>query len=217
MPAYNLALLDFDGTLADSAASIVHCVQRTFEHYGENIPAGQEIRATIGLPLAVAMVELRGKGGPEDGEAWAETYREIFREEGMAKLRMFEGAGDFLQGLADKGVPATIVSARKAELTRDLLMRFKLDHLLQAVHGDTPQGPNKPDPRVYQELILPKFGCNGDLRPLMIGDTHIDLRFAKNIKAGSCWASYGYGSPTKCRALRPDHEAQDLAQALKLF
>ena len=46
MPRFKLAMFDFDGTLADSADSVVYCFQKTFESYGQPVPGEQAIRRT---------------------------------------------------------------------------------------------------------------------------------------------------------------------------
>ena len=217
MPKFDLAMLDFDGTLADSAASIVHCLKRTFEVQGEKPPGEKAIRDTIGIPLAMAIVHLRRKGRRTDGEAWAHKYREIFKVEGPARFRLFEGAEELLAGLAGRGTAIAIVSARKAHVTQALLDNLGLSQYVQAVYGDTPGGPNKPDPRLYSELILPRFDGAGPLRSIMVGDTHIDLEFAKASGTASCWVSHGYGDPARCRALQPDFQAACLQEVLELF
>jgi phosphoglycolate phosphatase len=217
MPPYDLVMLDFDGTLIDSASSVVHCVRRTFSAQGEEPPTEAAIRATIGLPLPDALTRLRGKGGREEGETWARAYREIFMSDGPARLQLFEGAAWFLAALADQKVPAVIVSARKAEITNLLLKKFGLSETIMEVYGDSPQGPNKPDPRLYRELIRPRFGNAPPRKMIMVGDTHIDLEFARNTGADSCWVSYGYGDAEKCRGMQPDFEVSRPADLLKLF
>ncbi|WP_338606167.1 HAD family hydrolase [Desulfoferula mesophila] len=217
MPPYDLVMLDFDGTLVDSASSVVHCVQRTFAAQGEEPPSEAAIRATIGLPLPDALTQLRGKGGREKGQTWARAYREIFMTEGPPRLHLFEGAARFLAALADQEIPAIIVSARKAEITNMLLDKFGLSETIMEVFGDSPQGPNKPDPRLYEELIRPRFGNPPPRKMIMVGDTHIDLEFAHNTGAASCWVSYGYGDAQKCRGMQPDFEVSCPADLLNLF
>lgn len=38
---------------------------------------------------------------------------------------------------------------------------------------------------------------------LVVGDTEVDLAYAQNIGAASCWAAYGYGRSASCAALAP--------------
>ncbi|MCB2228311.1 MAG: HAD family hydrolase [Desulfarculaceae bacterium] len=217
MPTYDLAMLDFDGTLADSAGSVVHCIQGTFRSRGEQPPTEAAIRATIGIPLPEALMLLRGHGTPAEGQDWAQTYRDIFLAEGMGRMRLFAGAAGFLSGLAERGVATVIVSARKAENTWVLLESFGLSHTVQEIYGYTNEGPNKPDPRLYQELIHPRFGRNEGHRAIMVGDTHIDLEFARAVGAHACWASYGYGDAGRCRGLRPEFTAAHPSELLGLF
>ena len=88
---------------------------------------------------------------------------------------------------------------------------------MHEIYGETPEGPNKPDPRLYEELIRPRFGREEPLRMIMVGDTHIDLEFARAIGADACWVSYGYGDASKCRAMVPDYEVAHPSELLGLF
>jgi phosphoglycolate phosphatase len=47
---------------------------------------------------------------------------------------------------------------------------------------------------------------------LIVGDTETDILFAKAAGIASCWASYGYGEPERCRNLRPDHVITTIEQ-----
>ena len=56
----------------------------------------------------------------------------------------------------------------------------------------------KPDARVFTERIVKRFDRARPERTLVVGDTEVDLLFAKNAGLMSCWAEYGYGCPTRC-------------------
>jgi phosphoglycolate phosphatase len=80
------------------------------------------------------------------------------------------------------------------------------------VFGDEPNLPKKPDPAILTGHILPRYP---DLRQdhiLIVGDTETDILFAKAAGVASCWASYGYGEPERCRELKPDHVITTIEQ-----
>jgi phosphoglycolate phosphatase len=47
---------------------------------------------------------------------------------------------------------------------------------------------------------------------LMVGDTELDILFAKKSGMSCCWVSYGYGDAQRCRALKPEHEIASIAE-----
>ena len=48
---FKLLVFDWDGTLMDSAASIVGCMTRTIDDLGHAVPGESELRGMIGLSL----------------------------------------------------------------------------------------------------------------------------------------------------------------------
>jgi phosphoglycolate phosphatase len=80
------------------------------------------------------------------------------------------------------------------------------------VFGDQPGFPKKPDPAIFTDHILPRYARWQRQQILMVGDTEIDILFAKAVGISSCWASYGYGEMEHCRRLGPDHEISSIAE-----
>jgi len=70
----------------------------------------------------------------------------------------------------------------------------------------------KPDVRLYTEFIAPSLSSPAAGGPLLVGDTGLDLHFARNAGLKSCWAAYGYGDSEKCFALEPDFVIADIKE-----
>ncbi|PYS18774.1 MAG: HAD family hydrolase, partial [Acidobacteria bacterium] len=70
----------------------------------------------------------------------------------------------------------------------------------------------KPSAALYDTCIAPEFPHIGRGEILVVGDTELDLRFAANIGARSCWAAFGYGDEEACKALGPDFVISDVRQ-----
>ena len=76
--------------------------------------------------------------------------------------------------------------------------------------GDEPGLPLKPDPALIVHHILPRYPHLRRERLLMVGDTEMDIQFAKAGGISCCWASYGYGETERCRALAPEYEISSI-------
>ncbi|MEG4347665.1 HAD hydrolase-like protein [Microcoleus sp. A003_D6] len=70
----------------------------------------------------------------------------------------------------------------------------------------------KPNPNVFHSIIKPLFPELDNSQILMVGDTAIDLLFAKNAGIDVCWAACGYGDRAQCLALEPTFAIGDISE-----
>jgi phosphoglycolate phosphatase len=80
------------------------------------------------------------------------------------------------------------------------------------VLGDEPGIPKKPDPVLFNEHIFPRYANVDRERILMVGDTDVDIQFARNSGIASCWVRYGYGDAKKCERLMPEYQASGIVE-----
>ena len=102
-----LIVFDCDGTLVDSAATIVACATEAFEGLGLAPPAPEAIRRIVGLSLAPAMGVLLGRDDPDTALAIAASYRDAFlrrREREGVVEPLFPGTRGLLDALGTRGV-----------------------------------------------------------------------------------------------------------------
>ena len=215
MGDFRLIVFDYDGTLFDTRAAIVHCLGRAFAQSGRAIPARPALADAVGsgatLPDTLLLLD---PGLRRDSAALDElvvTYRTLYRNEGTALLRAYSGVAETLHELHRSGITCTVVSNKGIEAIRRSFDAMGLSPLIDLVVGDQPGIPKKPDPLVVTDLIAPRYDfVRSEI--LIVGDTEVDIQFAKRTGVASCWASYGYGAPVRCRALAPDYEISDISQ-----
>lgn len=99
--APKLIILDFDGTLFDTHASIAHCILRTCailfppESPPPSLPTVHAIIAKgVGLRETFQMLQPEGASPSAipDTELWVTTYRTLYAEEGLPLITPFTGA-----------------------------------------------------------------------------------------------------------------------------
>jgi phosphoglycolate phosphatase len=144
------------------------------------------------------------------------TYRRIYRGEAAPLLRPFPGVADTLRHLRAGGVACVLVSNKGVDAVRRSIDESALDGLVELVIAEEPGVPKKPDPAIVSELILPHFPQLRRTQILMVGDTETDILFARRASIASCWASYGYGDPQRCRMLAPTYEISSTTELLAL-
>ena len=100
---YELVVFDWDGTLMDSEARIVSCMQRAAADAGFPIPAPAAARDIIGLGMTEAVGRLFPTADPRSVDDLISAYREHWLGNEVEAETMFGGALDLVSGLYRSG------------------------------------------------------------------------------------------------------------------
>jgi phosphoglycolate phosphatase len=195
---YRLLVFDWDGTLIDSASSIVECIQEAARDMGLAVPAREKASHVIGLGLAdslrLAVPDLTAEGYPQ----FVAHYRRHFyaREDAM---QLFAGMRELLHDLASTHRLAIATGKSRKGLDR-ALAATGLAALFDASRCADETHP-KPHPAMLLEL-MEGFGVPRH-ETLMIGDTSHDLEMAKAAGVDCIAVAYGAHPETGLRACGP--------------
>lgn len=212
MSQYKLIIFDFDGTLAITHKAIVSCIAKTFESFGNTPPAVDTIQATIGINLPNTFKMLHPAIEESAIPDWVETYRSYYRTEGEKQLDLFPGTKQILQLASKSGLSLGVFSNKHVSFVNLFLEKLRIHGFFDLILGDNGQIIQKPDPSVFHSIIKPLFPELDNSQVLMVGDTAVDLLFAKNAGIDVCWAAYGYGSRAECLALAPTFAIDDISE-----
>jgi phosphoglycolate phosphatase len=220
MGGFDLIVFDYDGTLCDTRPAIVHCIKRIFIAHRMVVPDDEVILHTIGA--GIALQETFARLAPGLGrdipalQTMMEAYRAAYREESEQFVSMFENVKETLAELNRRRVDCAIVSNKGFQAIRHSIESLVLAPYVALIVGEQPGVPQKPNPAVLNDHVIPKFPGIDRSRILMLGDTEADIQFARNAGIKSCWAAYGYGHEDKCRALSPDYRISKIREVLSL-
>jgi len=202
MPAarkFDLIAFDWDGTLFDSTAIIVRCIQQAVVDVGGTMPTERAASYVIGMGLMEALAH----AAPD---VPANRYAELgarYRHHYLAHqddLSLFEGVLPMLHALGERGHRLAVATGKSRRGLDDTLRAVELAGVFDGSRtADETAG--KPDPRMLHEL-MEEFGCEPQ-RTLMIGDTTHDQQMALNAGCPSVAVSYGAHTPEGFAALRP--------------
>ncbi len=199
-----LLVLDFDGTLADTAQGIVKTMQATFRAHGcKIVPGERAVKETIGLPLHEAMKQLLPKGTAEETVAlYVETYRERFEEIGAAATKVYPNVAKTLERIKrerGKDVGIAIATSRSHRSVVDLCGKMGLAPYIDCYVAADDVTRNKPDAEPVLKL-MEAFGVEAQ-GVLVVGDTTFDMEMGKAAECRTCGVTYG------------NHDATRLAEA----
>lgn len=190
---YQLLVFDWDGTLMDSEAKIVTCLQAAAAEIGVPAPAETEARQVIGLGLHEAVRMLFPDSDEETHRGLAEAYRDHFLVRNKARSRLFPGVVETLTFLSDDYLLAVATGKSRRGLEKELdesgLRRF-----FQATRC-ADEAFSKPHPQMLED-ILEKLGMKAS-DTLVIGDTEYDMRMATSAGSHGLGVSYGVHEPQR--------------------
>ena len=187
-----IIILDFDGTLGDTASVIVQTTQATIKELGLPARTDEQCAAMIGLRL----VEIPPVLFPEcevDGDLYAETYRRLFKvfnTEGAVTL--YPNVMETLLELHRRGMILTIASSRSRSSLADYIENLGLSQIITYFLGAADVTEGKPAPEAVNKT-LEHYGLKPE-DAIVVGDTVFDIHMGKNAGTRSCGVTYGNGS-----------------------
>ena len=184
---FDLIVFDWDGTLFDSTALIVGCIQGACRDLGVTVPSDSAAAYVIGLGLQDALQhavpDLPAARYPELGQRYRHHYFARQHE-----LSMFPGTLEMLQALKARHHWLAVATGKGRRGLDEALAHAQLKGLFDGTRT-ADETASKPDPRMLNELMR-EFGAEPE-RTLMIGDTTHDLQLSVNAGTPRVAVSYG--------------------------
>lgn len=185
-------VFDLDGTLIDSAQSILASMHVAFKEAGIE-PVRPLTRDLIGPPLAVAMKSLLTDATLGKLPVILEGYMRHYDESGYRESRFYEGIPDMLKELRNMGLRLYIATNKRILPTRKIIEYlgwntlfdglYTLDHFKPKLHNKAALLQ-----RLHQELL----GISGG--SIYVGDRAEDAEAANIGQFCFLGASWGYGT-----------------------
>jgi phosphoglycolate phosphatase len=205
---FDLIAFDWDGTLFDSTALIVRCIQQAVVDVGGQCPTEKAAAYVIGMGLMQALAHAAPDVPPEKYPQLGARYRHHYLAR-QNDISLFEGVLPLLDELKARQHWLAVATGKSRRGLDDVLRSVQLQGMFNGSRtADETAG--KPDPLMLHQLMR-EFGTEPE-RTLMIGDTTHDLQMALNAGCPAVGVSYGAHEPTEFHALRPLHVAHSVAQ-----
>ena len=195
---YRLIVLDWDGTIIDSAATIAECIRESARDMGLPVPSTEQASHVIGLglhdSLRMAVPALQAQQYPQ----FVANYRRHFlaREDAM---NLFTGMDELLGHLKKNHLLAIATGKSRRGLDRALTATGVGPHFSASRCAD--ETNPKPHPAMLLELMDELGFSKG--QTLMIGDTSHDLEMARAAEVDSVAVTYGAHPEQGLRACNP--------------
>jgi phosphoglycolate phosphatase len=200
---FDLLVLDFDGTLADSQALLVGLVNEVIEAGGYAPAEPPRIAATIGLPLEEVFRRALPALADAQRAALCAAYRcRADRLEFVRQFRLYPRVADTLAALRGAGLRLVVATSKSRATTLDIVRHCAIDGLIDAVIGGDCVSVGKPHPEMVHQAVE-RVGAALH-RTLVVGDTSFDMEMGRAAGVATCAVTYGMQPAAMLRALRPD-------------
>jgi phosphoglycolate phosphatase len=196
---FDLIAFDWDGTLFDSTALIVRCIQQACADLNVAVPSDEQAAFVIGLGLHDALAHAAPGLPPERYPELGARYRHHYFER-QHELVLFDGALELLRALKARRQRIAVATGKARRGLDAALDSVQLKDLFDATRT-ADETASKPHPRMLLEL-MDECGTTPE-RTLMIGDTTHDLQLAVNAGVPCVGVSYGAHSHEAFAEFKP--------------
>ncbi len=199
---FNLLVFDWDGTLMDSEARIVACIQAAIADLGLEPREVASIRNIIGLGLHEAISTLYPGSDNALHKAMTDRYRYHFLTANPTRSELFPGAEETVRGLSEAGFLLAVATGKGRKGLDMVLEETGLGQYFHATRC-ADESFSKPHPQMLEELMDVLGAEPGET--LMIGDTEYDMQMATNARSHALAVSYGVHEKERLLRHNPLH------------
>ncbi len=185
-----LVIFDLDGTLVDSLEDITVSLNHSLEPYGFEPLTREKVKGLIGGGISVVMGKILGKDKARLGREVTERFLRFYHEHIVDNTKVYPGVVETLERLKNEGCRLSVVSNKRAALSKRVLDELGLSRYFDKVIGSDSVGEKKPSPVPVLHL-LSTFGVEPG-EAVMVGDSELDIEAGRRAGVSTIAVTYGY-------------------------
>jgi phosphoglycolate phosphatase len=206
----DLLIFDLDGTLIDSKLDLAHAVNATRAHLGMPSMEHELIYSYVGNG---APVLIRRALGPDASDELVDQALQYFlayyREHMLDYTVLYPGVRETLARLDNGERRLAVLTNKPVRISMAILDGLQIGSHFFRVYGGNSFEQKKPDP-IGVETLLRETGARKE-RTVMVGDSAVDIRTARNAGIPSCGVTYGF-QPESLETEPPDYLIERMDQ-----
>ena len=199
MPSPQAYIFDLDGTLIDSLADIAESINRMLDDRGYPRCAPKDFKQMVGDGMEKLVERALPEAVREEKLilTCVEEYRAHYDTLWNAQTRPYEGINEMLAALKARGVKLGVISNKAHRFTVPMTEHFFGTEIFDHILGQRAEVPRKPDAAGAHEMAavlgVDVTAC------AYVGDSGIDMAFAKNSEMLGIGVSWGFRSVEELR------------------
>jgi phosphoglycolate phosphatase len=201
-------VFDLDGTLIDSKLDLALSIDATLKHMGRASLPHELIYSYVGNGAAVLVRRALGDSVTDaEAEQGHRFFLAYYRDHMLDNTVTYPGVREALEMLGHH--PMAVLTNKPVRFSERILQGLGIASYFRCVYGGNSFETKKPDPQGLN-IILRDLAV-GPRQAMLVGDSDVDVRTARNAGAWACGVSYGLGLES-LRAYPPDLMLDNLAE-----
>ena len=186
-----LVIFDLDGTLIDSAKDLAISMNATRERFGLLAIDPFLIYSYVGSGAAVLVQRAMGGNVPEERLADAvKFFLHYYRAHALEHTQLYPGVRELVVALSEAGHRLAILTNKPVRISFDIVAALGLADYFMRIYGGDSFPAKKPDPAGVRAL-MDEAGVSS-AATLLVGDSSVDIRTARNAGVRSCGVAWGF-------------------------
>jgi phosphoglycolate phosphatase len=190
-----LLIFDLDGTLIDSQRDLANSVNAARDHLGLTPIADNLIYSYVGNGAPVLIRRALGPEAPQtEVDKALEFFLHYYHEHMLDFTTLYPGVREALDRLLAGGHRLAVLTNKPWRISEAIVEGLGLKGHFQRVYGGNSFAEKKPHPvgidTLVAELNAPREST------IMVGDSSVDVRTARNAKVLACGVTYGFQPET---------------------
>ena len=190
-----LLIFDLDGTLIDSQRDLANSVNAARDHLGLEPIADSLIYSYVGNGAPVLIRRALGPEAPQtEVDKALEFFLHFYHEHKLDHTRLYPGVREALDRLLDDGHCLAVLTNKPWRISEAIVEGLGLERHFQRVYGGNSFAEKKPHPIGIDTLVAELNQARE--ATIMVGDSSVDIRTARNAKVMACGVTYGFQPET---------------------
>ena len=190
-----LLVFDLDGTLIDSKLDLALAVNATRAALQLPPLPDEVVFSYVGNGAPVLIRRAIGEEASEEQlQRSLEFFLGYYRQHMLDNTTLYPGAREALDRMVASGLQLAVLTNKPVRFSRDLLRGLGIFDHFRVIFGGNSFETKKPHPEGITK-VMAELGVRAE-NTMVVGDSGVDIRTARNAGAWACGVTYGFQPET---------------------
>ena len=190
----DLLIFDLDGTLIDSKRDLANSVNAMRAWMGRHPIPDDHVYSYVGDGAPMLVRRALPAASEDDLERALRYFLAYYREHMLDATTLYPGVREALDRLHRAGAPLAVLTNKPVRFSERLIEGLGLAQHFFRIYGGNSFPEKKPHP-VGIERLMEESGAARE-RTVMVGDSAVDVRTARNARVQACGVAWGFQPET---------------------